>query len=33
MTGEGITPAIESALLAAPVIKQALVSSRFDWIS
>jgi hypothetical protein len=30
MTGEGITPAIESALIAAPVIKQALLSDRFD---
>ena len=30
MTGEGITPAIESALIAAPVIKQAIASGRFD---
>ena len=30
MTGEGITPAIESALIAAPVIKQALASGKFD---
>lgn len=30
MTGEGITPAIESALIAAPVVEQALASGRFD---
>jgi geranylgeranyl reductase family protein len=30
MTGEGITPAMESALLAAPVIATALASERLD---
>lgn len=30
MTGEGITPAAESALLAAPVLQAALESGRFD---
>jgi geranylgeranyl reductase family protein len=30
MTGEGITPAMESALLAAPVIEAALRADRFD---
>ena len=30
MTGEGITPAIESALIAAPVIKGAIDTGRFD---
>ena len=30
MTGEGITPAMESALLAAPVLRAALDSGRFD---
>jgi geranylgeranyl reductase family protein len=30
MTGEGITPAIESALIAAPVIRNAIASGRFD---
>jgi geranylgeranyl reductase family protein len=30
MTGEGITPAAESALLAAPVLEAALESGRFD---
>ena len=30
MTGEGITPAAESALLAAPVLRAALDSGRFD---
>ncbi|MCM3873270.1 MAG: NAD(P)/FAD-dependent oxidoreductase [Pyrinomonadaceae bacterium] len=30
MTGEGITPAIESALIAAPVIEKAVASGRFD---
>jgi menaquinone-9 beta-reductase len=30
MTGEGITPAAESALLAAPVLQAALEAGRFD---
>jgi geranylgeranyl reductase family protein len=30
MTGEGITPAAESALLAAPVLEAALEAGRFD---
>jgi hypothetical protein len=30
MTGEGITPAMESALLAAPVLASALERGRFD---
>jgi 2-polyprenyl-6-methoxyphenol hydroxylase-like FAD-dependent oxidoreductase len=30
MTGEGITPAAESALLAAPVLRAALEAGRFD---
>jgi menaquinone-9 beta-reductase len=30
MTGEGITPAAESALLAAPVLEAALAARRFD---
>jgi menaquinone-9 beta-reductase len=30
MTGEGIAPAMESALLAAPVLEQALERGRFD---
>jgi len=30
MTGEGITPAMESALLAAPVLEAALREGRFD---
>jgi geranylgeranyl reductase family protein len=30
MTGEGITPAAESALLAAPVLQAALAAGRFD---
>jgi geranylgeranyl reductase family protein len=30
MTGEGITPAAESALLAAPVLQDALEARRFD---
>jgi geranylgeranyl reductase family protein len=30
MTGEGITPAMESALLAAPIISEALRQRRFD---
>lgn len=30
MTGEGITPAIESALIAASVLRQALARGRFD---
>jgi geranylgeranyl reductase family protein len=30
MTGEGITPAMESALLAAPVLSRALEKGRFD---
>lgn len=30
MTGEGITPAMESALLAAPVLASALETGRFD---
>ena len=30
MTGEGITPALESALLAAPVLQAALEAGRFD---
>ena len=35
MTGEGITPAIESALIAAPVIEKAIASGRFgaDFLS
>jgi len=30
MTGEGITPAIESALIAAPVLMDALTAGKFD---
>ena len=30
MTGEGITPAMESALLASPVLRDALETGRFD---
>ncbi len=30
MTGEGITPAMESALIAAPVIENALSAGKFD---
>ena len=30
MTGEGITPAMESALLASPVLRDALAAKRFD---
>jgi geranylgeranyl reductase family protein len=30
MTGEGITPAMESALLASPVLREALATGRFD---
>jgi menaquinone-9 beta-reductase len=30
MTGEGITPAMESALLASPVLRTALETGRFD---
>lgn len=30
MTGEGITPAMESALLASPVLRDALDTGRFD---
>jgi geranylgeranyl reductase family protein len=30
MTGEGITPAMESALLASPVLREALAAGRFD---
>ena len=30
MTGEGITPAMESALLASPVLRAALDADRFD---
>jgi menaquinone-9 beta-reductase len=30
MTGEGITPAMESALLASPVLRRALDAGRFD---
>jgi flavin-dependent dehydrogenase len=30
MTGEGITPAMESSLLASPVLRDALAAGRFD---